>query len=83
MMRERLFALERKMGDIETMYGPIVIRNAFASGNSAIIGNQNDKRSKPSFIYLDTSNIGSAMVVLTYDDIHSELRPDEHLLYEL
>ena len=43
-----------KMGDIETMYGPILIPNAFASGNSAIIGNQNDKRSKPSFIYLDT-----------------------------
>ena len=68
-----------KMGDIETMYSPILIPNAFATGHSAIIGNQNNKRNKPSFIYSDASDIGSAMVVLTYEDIHSELRPDEHL----
>jgi hypothetical protein len=31
-----------KMGDIQTIYNTIVIPNAFASGNSAIIGNSSD-----------------------------------------
>ena len=68
-----------KMGDIKTIYSPIIVHNAFASGSSAIIGNNSDKSTKPSFIYVDLSDIGSTMVVCTYDDIHSELRPEEPL----
>ena len=52
---------------------------AFASESLAIIGNHSNKHAKPSFIYTDVSDIGSAMVACTYDDIHLELRPEEHL----
>ena len=68
-----------KMGDIKTIYSPIIMHNAFASESLAIIGNHSNKHAKPSFIYTDVSDIGSAMVACTYDDIHLELRPEEHL----
>ena len=68
-----------KMSGIKTIYSPIIIHNAFAFGSSAIIGNRSDKHTKPSFIYTDVSDIDLAMVVCTYDDIHLELRPKEHL----
>ncbi len=68
-----------KMGGIKTIYSPIIIHNAFASGSLAIIGNHRDKHTNPSFIYTDVSDIDSAMVVCTYDNIHLELRPKEHL----
>ena len=68
-----------KMGFIKMIYSPIIIHNAFAFGSSAIIGNHSDKHTEPSFIYTDVSDINLAMVVCTYDDIHLELRPKEHL----
>ncbi len=68
-----------KMGALQTIYSPIIIPNAFASGSSAIIGNTSNKHTEPSFIYSDASDIGSIMVVVTYDDIPLELRPEEHL----
>jgi hypothetical protein len=67
------------MGDIERIYSPIIVHNAFASGSSAFIGNHNDKSTKPSFIYANLSEIGSTMVVCRYNDIHPELRPEEPL----
>jgi hypothetical protein len=70
-----------KMGDLQTIFSPIVIQNAFNNGeHSAIIGNSSNKSNKPAFIYTDASDIGSIMVVMTYDDIPSELRPEEPLL---
>ena len=68
-----------KMGDIQTIYSPIVIPNAFASGNAAIIRNISDVHTEPVFIYMDASNIGSILTVATYDDIPSSLLPEEHL----
>ena len=66
-----------KMGDIETIYSPIIVHNAFASGSSAIIGNHSNKNTKPSFIYTNLSDIGSTMtkVICTYNDIHLEFCP--------
>ena len=69
-----------KMGDLQTIFSPIVIQNAFNNGeHSAIIGNSSNKSNEPAFIYTDASDIGSIMVVMTYDDIPSELRPGEPL----
>jgi hypothetical protein len=68
-----------KMGDLQTIYSPIIFPNAFTSGSSAIIGNTSDKHTEPSFVYSDVSDMGLIMVVLTYDDIPLELCPEEHL----
>jgi hypothetical protein len=68
-----------KMGDFQTIYSPIIIPNAFASGSSAIIGNTSNKHTEQSFVFSDASDMGSIMVVLTYDDIPLQLRPEEHL----
>ncbi len=59
----------------------VTFRNAFNNGeHSAIIGNSSNKNNEPAFIYTDASDIGSIMVIMTYDDIPSELRPGEPLL---
>ena len=55
-----------KMGDIQTIYSPIVIPNAFASGNSAIIGNSSDLHTEPAFVYTDAGDIGSFLTVYRY-----------------
>ncbi len=69
-----------KMGDLQTIYSPIIIPNAFNNGEySAIIGNSRNKHTKPVFVYTNASDIGSIMVVITYDDIPSELHPREPL----
>jgi hypothetical protein len=68
-----------KIGDLQTICSPIIIPNAFTSGSSAIIGNTSNKHTEPSFVYSDASDIGSIMVVVTYDDIPLELCPEEHL----
>jgi hypothetical protein len=62
-----------KMGDLQTIFSPIIIPNAFNNGKySAIIGNSSNKHTEPLFVYTDASDIGSIMVVMTYDNIPSE-----------
>jgi hypothetical protein len=68
-----------KMGDIQVLYIPIIIPNALASGSSVIIGNSKNNSNELAFIYSDASDIGSVMVVMTYEDIPSELCPEEYL----
>jgi hypothetical protein len=69
-----------KMGDLQIIFSPIIIPNAFNNCEyAAIIGNSSNKHNEPSFVYTDASDIGSIMVVMTYDDIPSELRPEEPL----
>jgi hypothetical protein len=68
-----------KLGDLQTIYRPIVIPNAFSSGNAAIIGNSSDMHTEPAFVYTDTSDIGSIMTAATYNNILSDLHPDELL----
>jgi hypothetical protein len=68
-----------KMGDLQTIYSPIIIPNAFSSRASGIIGNSNNKNSEPAFVYTDASDIGLIMVVQTYNDISLKLLPEEHL----
>jgi hypothetical protein len=52
-----------KMGDLQTIFSPTVIQNAFNNGeHSAIIGNSSNKSNEPAFIYTDASDIGSIMV---------------------
>jgi hypothetical protein len=67
------------MGDLQTIYSPVVIPNAFSSGNAAIIGNISDVHTEPAFVYTDASDIGSIMTVATYDNIPSDLHLEEHL----
>jgi hypothetical protein len=69
-----------KMGDLQTIFSPIIIPNAFNNCKyAAIIGNTSNKHNKPSFIYTDASDIGSIMVAMTYNNIPSELCPGEPL----
>jgi hypothetical protein len=69
-----------KMGDLQTIFSPTIIPNAFNNGEySVIIGNSSNKHTGPSFVYMETSDIGSIMVVMIYDNIPSELRPGEPL----
>jgi hypothetical protein len=69
-----------KMGDLQTIFSPIIIPNAFNNGKySAIISNSSNKHTEPLFVYTDASDIGAIMVFMTYDDIPSELRPGEPL----
>ena len=59
---------------------PTIIPKAFAGDEaSAIIGNVNDSHSKPSFIHMNTTDIGSVYVIDTYDIIPDEIRPEEPL----
>jgi hypothetical protein len=67
------------VGDLQTIYSPILIPNAFSSGASAIVGNISNKNSNPAFVYTDASDIGLIMVVQTYNNIPLELLPEEHL----
>jgi hypothetical protein len=56
-----------KMGDLQTIFSPIIIPNAFNNGKySAIIGNSSNKYTEPSFVYTDASDIGSIMIIMTY-----------------
>jgi hypothetical protein len=68
-----------KLDDLQTVYSPIVIHNALASGSDAIIGNSSDVHTEPVFVYTVASNIGLIMTVATYDNIPSDLLPEEHL----
>ncbi len=67
------------MGDLQRIYSPIVIHNAFSSGNAAIIGNSSDVHTEPAFIYTDASDISLIMTVAAYDNIPLDLHPEEHL----
>ncbi len=66
------------MGDLQMVYSPIIIPNAFSSGNSAIIGNSSNVHTEPVFVYIDASYIGLIMAVVTYNNIPSDLHPEEH-----
>jgi hypothetical protein len=70
-----------KAGDIQNLFMPTIIPKAFAGDNEAstIIGNVNDSHSKPSFIYTDTTDLGSVYAIDTYDIIPDEIRPEEPL----
>jgi hypothetical protein len=70
-----------KAGDIQYLFKPTIIPNAFAGDDNAstIIGNANDSHSKPSFIHTDTTDLGSVYVIDTYTIIPDEIRPDEPL----
>jgi hypothetical protein len=65
-----------KAGDIQYLFTmPTIIPKAFAGDKaSAIIGNVNDSHSKPSFIHMDTTDLGSLDVIDTYDIIPDEIR---------
>jgi hypothetical protein len=69
-----------KMGDLQTIFSLIIIPNAFNNCEyAAINGNTSNKHNEPSFVYTGTSDIGYIMVVMTYDNIPSKLRPGEPL----
>jgi hypothetical protein len=55
--------------DVQYLYMPIIIPEAFGTTDknapAAIIGNMSDAHSKPSFIYMDSSDFGLAFVIKT------------------
>ncbi len=70
-----------KAGDIQSLYMPIIVPKAFANevDASAIIGNVFDAHSKPSFIFTDASDIGSATVIETFTNVPGKICPKESL----
>ena len=57
-----------------------IIPKVFAGNEaSAVIDNVNDSHSKPSFIHMDTTDLGSVYVIDTYEIIPNEIRPEEPL----
>ena len=69
-----------KAGDLQYLFKPTFIPDAFASNSaSAIVGNIDDAHSKPSFIFTDATDLGSVYVIETYESIPIEIRPQESL----
>jgi hypothetical protein len=72
-----------RAGDVQYLYMPIIIPKAFGTTNenasAAIIGNLSNAHSEPSFIYTDSSDLGSAFVIETLSSIPKEIRPEEAL----
>ena len=72
-----------RAGDVQYLYMPIIIPKAFGTTNenasAAIIGNLSNAHSEPSFIYTDSSDLGSAFVIETLSSIPEEIRPEEAL----
>ena len=67
-----------KAGDIQYLFMPAIIPNAFAGIKaSGIVGNIDDYHSKPSFILTDTTDLGSVYVLETYDNIPDKIRPGD------
>jgi hypothetical protein len=73
-----------KAGDIQYLFMPTIIPNAFTGNRaSVIVGNTDDSHSKPSFIFTDTTDLGSVYVIETYDSILDEIRPGEPLPFKI
>ncbi len=72
-----------RAGDVQYLYKPTIIPKAFGTtddnASSAIIGNISDAHSKPCFVYMDSSKLGSAFVIKTYSSIPVEICPEEAL----
>jgi hypothetical protein len=67
-----------KAGDLQFLFKPTFIPNAFVSNTaSAIVGNIDDSHSKSSFILTDTTDLGSFYVIETYGSIPIEIFPQE------
>ena len=63
-----------KAGDLQYLFKPTFILDAFASA-SAIVSNIDDSHSKPSFIFTDTTDLGSVYVIETYESIPIKICP--------
>ena len=57
---------------------PIFILNTL--GNAAVvIGNSDDWKSEPAFVYVNATNLGFISVIDTFSEIPDEIRPKEYL----
>jgi hypothetical protein len=70
-----------KIGDIQSLYMPIIVPKAFAdeADASAIIENVFDAHCMPSFIFTDASDIISATVIEIFADVPGKICPKESL----
>jgi hypothetical protein len=68
-----------KAGDLQSLFMPKIVPRAFLDDGAAIIGNSTDLHSEPSFIFTDTSNLGSVVEIENFSDIPNEVHPQEHL----
>ena len=67
-----------KAGDIAHLIMPTIVPTAL-DDDSVIIGNSSDMNNEPSFIFMDTSDIGFVTVIEKYSDVPAEIRPEEPL----
>jgi hypothetical protein len=68
-----------KAGGLQSLFMSKIVPRAFSDDGAAIIGNSTDLHSEPSFVFTDTSNLGSVVVIENFSDIPNEVRPQEHL----
>jgi len=61
--------------ELVVIYKPVPVSGSDGSF-AAILGNLNNQKSKPAFIKIDGSNIGSAYNVQNMDEIPEEIRPE-------
>jgi hypothetical protein len=64
-----------KAGDLQSLFMPKIVPQAFSDEGAAIIGNSTDLHSEPSFVFTDTSDVGSVVVIEKISDIPNEVRP--------
>ncbi len=65
--------------DLQSLFMPKIVPRAFLDDGVAIIGNSTDSHSEPSFVFTDTSDLGSVAVIENFSDTPNEIRPKEHL----
>ncbi len=68
-----------KAGDLQSLFMPKIVPQAFLDDGAAIIGNSTDSHSEPSFVFTNTSDLGLVAVIENFLDIPNEIRPEEHL----
>ena len=57
-----------KAGDLQYIFMPIFIPSALGNA-TVIIGNSNDWKSEPSFVYVNATGFGFISVIKTYSEI--------------
>ena len=67
-----------RSGDIQTMYKPIPVVNENGT-TVAIVGNNSQWKSNPSFSYVDANNLGSIILIENLENIPLEIRPSESI----
>jgi hypothetical protein len=68
-----------KAGDLQSLFMPKIVPQAFSDNGAAIINNSTDLHSKPFFVFTDTSDLGSVVVIEIFSNVPNKVCPQEHL----